>query len=309
MFEQLGLIGCGLMGGSFALALKRAGLVRRVVGYSKSPLTLSRARALGVIDVEAPSALLAVSGADLVLLALPVAATEDTFKAVRHLLGAQALLMDVGSTKADVVAAARRTLGAHLPQFVPAHPIAGKEVAGIEHADADLYRGCQVILTPLPETAPQQSARAQQLWQALGAQVRLMDAQDHDAAYAAVSHLPHLLAFAAVNALGQQRAGRQWLELAGPGFRDFSRIAASDPVIWRDILQANAAEVLAQSRQFRAALDALEAAMQHSDGSALQKLIAHASALRSQWQPASGTTAPDSIFAPCTKPPSSTCPP
>ena len=304
MFEQLGLIGCGLMGGSFALALKRAGLVRRVVGYSKSPLTLARARALGAIDVEAPSALLAVSGADLVLVAVPVAACADTFKAIRHLLAPQALLLDVGSTKADVVAAARQHLGAHLPQFVPAHPIAGKESAGIEHADAELYRGCQVILTPLPETDPEQTMRAQRLWGALGAQVRQMEPQAHDAAYAAVSHLPHLLAFAALNALLAQPQGPQWLGLAGPGFRDFSRIAASDPTVWGDILLANRTEVQAQLQHFRAALDALETAMQQRDTAALQALIGRASQGRShhaqQWLAgaAAGAAAPPAAAAP-----------
>ncbi len=141
MFEQLGLIGCGLMGGSFALAMKKAGLVKRVVGYSKSPSTTDKARQMGVIDVEAPSALLAVSGADIVLLAVPVAATEATFKAIRHLVTPKTLVMDVGSTKRDVVEAARRSLGQQLGSFVPAHPIAGKESAGVEHADADLYFG------------------------------------------------------------------------------------------------------------------------------------------------------------------------
>src|SRR5215218_5400219 len=152
MFEQLGLIGCGLMGGSFALALKRAKLVKRVVGYSKSPSTTERAKQLGVIDVAAPSALLAVSGADLVLVAVPVSASEATFKAIRHLITPNMLIMDVGSTKLDVVEAARRVLGAHLGSFVPAHPIAGKEVSGVEHADAELYLGKQVILTPIERT-------------------------------------------------------------------------------------------------------------------------------------------------------------
>ena len=147
MFEQLGLIGCGLMGGSFALALKRAGLVKRIVGYSKSPSTTERARQMGVIDVEAPSALLAVSGADIVLLAIPVSATEATFKAIRHLVGPNTLIMDVGSTKRDVVDAARRVLRNDVGSFVPCHPITGKEVSGVEHADADLYVGRQVILT------------------------------------------------------------------------------------------------------------------------------------------------------------------
>ncbi|NIC40310.1 prephenate dehydrogenase/arogenate dehydrogenase family protein [Aquabacterium sp. A08] len=283
MFEQLGLIGCGLMGGSFALALKRAGLVKRVVGYSKSPSTLQRARERGVIDVEAPSALLAVSGADLVLVAVPVAATEDTFKAIRHLIGPHTLVMDVGSTKGDVVAAARRALKDHLPGFVPAHPIAGKETAGVEHADAALYRGCQVVLTPLPETDPAQLRQATAVWTALGARVREMSPQDHDAAYATVSHLPHLLAFAAMNAIQAQPEAARFLALAGPGFRDFTRIAASDPSVWRDILLANQAEVLAQSQHFRAALDALEATMREPDPLALQRLIRQASEARSRW--------------------------
>ena len=284
MFEQLGLIGCGLMGGSFALALKQAGLVKRVAGYSKSPSTMQRAREMGVIDVEAPSALLAVSGADIVLLAVPVAATEDTFKAMRHLVGPQTLVMDVGSTKTDVVAAARRALKEQLTGFVPAHPIAGKERAGVDHAEASLYRGRQVILTPLPETATEQVEKARKVWTALGSQVRLMSPEAHDAAYATVSHLPHLLAFAAMNAIEGQAQAREFLELAGPGFRDFTRIAASDPSIWRDILIANQAEVLRQSEHFRAALDALEATMRSGNTEALRSLIQRASDARAQWQ-------------------------
>ena len=283
-FEQLGVIGCGLMGGSFALAMKQAGLIQRVVGYSKSPSTLRRARELGVIDVEAPSALLAVSGADLVLIAVPVSATEDTFKAIRHLVRPDALVMDVGSTKGDVVAAARRSLKDQLATFVPAHPIAGKESAGVEHADARLYRGCQVILTPMAESGPAQVQQARAVWQALGAHVRDMTADAHDAAYAAVSHLPHLLAFAAMNAIGQQATAQEFLSLAGPGFRDFTRIAASDPNVWRDILLSNRAEVLAQAAHFRAALSVLEQAIEQQDATALHTLIRHASDARGQWQ-------------------------
>lgn len=174
MFEQLGLIGCGLMGGSFALALKRAGLVKRVVGYSKSPSTTERARQMGVIDVEAPSALLAVSGADLVLLAVPVAATEATFKAIRHLVRSDVLIMDVGSTKRDVIDAARRVLRDQVGVFVPAHPIAGKELSGVEHADPDLYMGRQVILTPIERTLTAQLDKAQKVWSALGCHVKMM---------------------------------------------------------------------------------------------------------------------------------------
>lgn len=285
MFEQLGLIGCGLMGGSFALALKKAGLVKRVVGYSKSPSTTEKARQLGVIDVEAPSALLAVSGADLVLLAVPVAATEASFKAMKHLLNAKTLLMDVGSTKRDVVEAARRTLGNHLGTFVPAHPIAGKELAGIEHADANLYTGKQVILTPIERTLTAQLRQAEAVWQALGCRVRQMSPQAHDSAYAMVSHLPHLLAFAYMNGiLGQGHANDQ-LSLAGPGFRDFSRIAASDPKVWRDIFSANKDELLVQSRHFREALLALEQAVANGQLDALTDLIAQANRARSGWTP------------------------
>jgi len=283
MFEQLGLIGCGLMGGSFALALKQAGLVQQVVGYSKSPSTLQRARERGVIDVEAPSALLAVSGADIVLLAVPVSATEDSFKAIRHLVSDRALVMDVGSTKSDVVAAARRSFKERLSGFVPAHPIAGKETAGVDHADAQLYQGCQVVLTPVECTDPAQVERAAQVWTALGARVRQMDPDAHDAAYATVSHLPHLLAFAAINALQAQAEASTFLSLAGPGFRDFTRIAASDPNVWRDILLANQGQVLAQAQHFREALDALEKAMRDNDAQALHKLIRQASEVRSAW--------------------------
>ena len=195
MFNQLGLIGCGLMGGSFALALKRAGLVKRVVGYSKSPSTTERAKKLGVIDVAAESALLAVSGSDIVLIAIPVSAIEATFKAIRHLVEPGVLFMDVGSTKRDVVDAARRVLKERVPCFVPAHPIAGKEVAGVAHADAALYSGRQVILTPLASTNPDLVQKATDVWSAVGAQVLKMTPENHDAAFAAVSHLPHLLAF------------------------------------------------------------------------------------------------------------------
>ncbi|MBV8620780.1 MAG: prephenate dehydrogenase/arogenate dehydrogenase family protein [Curvibacter sp.] len=284
MFEQLGLIGCGLMGGSFALALKQAGLVKRVVGYSKSPSTTERARQMGVIDLAAPSALLAVAGADIVLVAVPVAATEATLKAIKHLVNPQMLVMDVGSTKADVVAAARSALRDQIGSFVPAHPITGKEVAGVEHADAELYRGKQVILTPLERTLTAQLQKAAAVWSALGSQVIHMSPESHDAAFAAVSHLPHLLAFALINSLADQPNGDDYLGLGGPGFRDFTRIAASDPKVWRDILLSNRKELLAQSRHFRAALDAFEALIDGEQGEALESLISRASQVRAQWR-------------------------
>ena len=284
MFEQLGLIGCGLMGGSFALALKKARLVKRIVGYSKSPSTTERARQMGVIDVEAPSALLAVSGADIVLLAVPVSATEATFKAIRHLVGPNTLVMDVGSTKRDVVDAARRVLRDNLGAFVPCHPITGKEVSGVEHADADLYTGKQVIITPIERTFTVQLQKAVDVWTAIGCHVTKMSPQSHDAAYAAVSHLPHLIAFALINGITGQDHGKEYMSLAGPGFRDFSRIAASDPHMWRDILIANREELLAQSHIFQQNLRALEQLIVTSNADGLEAMIEKASETRANWR-------------------------
>ena len=284
MFEQLGLIGCGLMGGSFALAMKRAGLVKRIVGYRKSPSTTDRARQLGVIDIEAPSALLAVSGADIVLIAVPVAATEATFKAIKHLVTPQMLIMDVGSTKRDVIDAARRALREQVGSFVPAHPIAGREVAGVEYADADLYAGKQVILTPIERTLTVQLQKAVDVWSALGCRVVKMSPEAHDAAFAAVSHLPHLLSFALMNAISGQTHGKDYLSLAGPGFRDFTRIAAGDPKVWRDIMLSNREELLAQSKIFQRHLQALELMISSANGDALEGLIEQASQTRANWR-------------------------
>jgi len=284
MFEQLGLIGCGLMGGSFALALRRAGLVKRVVGYSKSPSTTERARQMGVIDVAAPSALLAVSGADIVLIAVPVAATEATFKAIKHLVTPQMLIMDVGSTKRDVIDAARRALREQIGSFIPAHPIAGREVSGVEHADADLYSGKQVILTPIERTLTVQLQKAVDVWTALGCRVVQMSPEAHDAAFAAVSHLPHLISFALMNAIVGQPQGKDYLSLAGPGFRDFTRIAASDAKVWRDIMLSNREELLAQSKIFQRNLQALELMISSGNGEALEGLIEQASLARAHWR-------------------------
>ena len=283
MFEQLGLIGCGLMGGSFALALKRAGLVKRVVGYSKSPSTTERARQMGVIDVEAPSALLAVSGADIVLIAVPVASTEATFKAIKHLVTPSMLIMDVGSTKRDVIDAARRALREQVDCFVPAHPIAGKELAGVENADADLYMGRQVVLTPIERTNRAHLQKAVDVWSALGCRVVTMTPESHDAAFAAVSHLPHLIAFALMNAISGQPLGKDFLSLAGPGFRDFTRIAAAEPTLWRDVMLSNREELLNQSRMFQRNLQSLELMISSGNGEALLEQIENASATRANW--------------------------
>lgn len=283
-FQRLALIGCGLMGGSFALALRRAELVEHVAGFSPSEGTRHKACKLGVIDTACASAAEAVQGADLVLVAVPVRATETTLRAIDPVLTPNALVMDVGSTKGDVVAAARAGLQRSLANFVPAHPIAGKEVAGVEHADAQLYADRQVILTPLPENPSERVLLAHQVWQALGSRVLELSPQAHDASFAAVSHMPHLAAFALVNAVARQPQGAQHLSLAGPGFRDFSRIAASDPSIWRDILLANRNEVLHQSALMREVLHEFELAMKTGDAERLQSLITEASRTRSRWR-------------------------
>jgi len=282
-FQRLALIGCGLMGGSFALAARQAGLVQTIVGFSASEKTRQRARELRVIDQACASVAEAVHGADLVLLAVPVGAMRESFAAMVPALSVQTLLMDVGSTKGDVIAAAVATLGDKLGCFVPAHPIAGKEVAGIDHADAKLYQDRRTILTPLSSNSIRQTKLAHDVWSALGSQVSTLTPEAHDATFAAVSHLPHLLAFAAINALTSQPDGADFLDMAGPGFRDFSRIAASDPAVWRDILSANRTEVLTQLAHFRASLAQFEAAMQQGDTTGLQQLIQQASDVRSGW--------------------------
>lgn len=284
MYKQLGLIGCGLMGGSFALALKQAGLVERVVGYSKSPESTQRALQLGVIDQAAGTAALAVTGSDIVLIAVPVAATDATFKAIRALVHTDVLFMDVGSTKRDVVDAARRVLKERVGALVPAHPIAGKELAGVQHADALLYKDRQVILTPIDQTLPALVEKAREVWTALGARVRIMTPEAHDAAFAAVSHFPHLLAFAYFTGILQQKESEDFLSLAGPGFRDFTRIAASDPAVWRDILITNREEVLKQSERFRGALGVLEQVLRNCEGESLEALVQGVSQARSQWR-------------------------
>jgi prephenate dehydrogenase len=197
----------------------------------------------------------------------------------------------VGSTKRDVVDAARSALGARSGSFVPAHPITGKEVSGAENATADLYSGKQVILTPTASTLVVQLAKAEALWTALGCSVRQMSPDAHDAAFAAVSHLPHLLAFALISSISSQAQGRDFLSLAGPGFRDFTRIAASDPVMWRDILMANRQELLAQTEMFKRTLASLEGMISSGNADALEGVLKLASQSRGRWHMTTHKTA------------------
>jgi len=283
-YKQLGLVGCGLMGASFALALQDKGLVQRVVGFSPSEGTRQKALQRGVIHQAVNSAAEAVQGADLVLLAVPVSHTADCLRDIAPHLQPGCLLMDVGSTKTDVVAAARAALGSHIGSFLPAHPIAGKAQAGVDHAEGALYQDRALILTPLPSNTASQIEQATALWQAIGSRVHLMTPEAHDQTFAAVSHVPHLLAFAQINGLLRQPEGEAFLKLAGPGFRDFSRIAAGDPTIWRDILSANRQEVLAQLSHFQVALSELEKSIQNNELEDLQRLVSQASQARSAWQ-------------------------
>ncbi|MDH5857887.1 prephenate dehydrogenase/arogenate dehydrogenase family protein [Lampropedia aestuarii] len=283
-YNQMGLIGCGLMGGSLALALKQARVVKSVVGYSKSPSTTARAKAKGVIDLEAKSAMQACAGSDLIVVAVPVSATGATFKSIRQFVQSNVLTLDVGSTKQDVVRNAEKFLGWNAQYFVPAHPITGKEVSGVDHAEAGLYRGSNVVLTPTPATDLDKVQDAQALWAAVGARVHVMSPSEHDAIMAGVSHLPHLVAFAFMNGLLSQSDYSAMVKLAGPGFRDFTRIAAGDPVLWRDVMLANRTEVMGQLRQLVLSMQAFQKALHDQDGDALEQLIKKASKARNEWR-------------------------
>jgi len=283
-FEKVALIGCGLMGGSFALAARRAGWAPHIVGYSASAASRQKALSMGVIDLAVDSIAQAVTDADLVLLAVPVKATESCFKAIAPALNSNALLMDVGSTKSDIVAAAINTLGEKLPCFVPVHPIAGKEVAGVEHSDADLYKDRALIVTPMTSSGVKQVQIAKQIWKSLGSFITELTPVAHDAAFAAVSHLPHVLSYAIIRGIFQQHNGSDLMALGGPGFRDFSRIAASDPVVWRDILTTNRDQVLLQIKHFKEAFNDFEQAIQTNDPQALEDMIRQASDLRFNWR-------------------------
>ena len=284
-FKKLALIGCGLIGGSFALALKRAQAIERVSGFSASLSSREKALSLQVIDESANSIQEAVQGADLVLVAVPVNAIEACLSNIRESLNDEALVMDVGSTKHQITLAAQRALKERLHCFVPAHPIAGKERHGVAHAEATLFDHHKTILTPTPQSDAHLVALAKQVWQTIGSTVSIMSPEEHDQALAAISHLPHLIAFAAVNAIAQQDQRDLFLSLAGPGFRDFSRIAASAPSVWVDIFLSNPNEVLDQLSMFKKAIANFEQALRSKDPQTIENLIESASTVRKDWTP------------------------
>jgi prephenate dehydrogenase len=280
---KLALIGVGMIGGSLAAAWRAAGEVSAVIGFDIDPRALDAALARGIIDGCAGSAADAVESADLVLVATPVGAMRQAFAAIAGPLPARAIVTDVGSTKGSVIADARAALGDAFSRFVPAHPIAGKEMPGVEHAEAGLFRGRRVVITPAAETDSSAAATIERLFAAAGARTERMDAAEHDRIFAAVSHLPHLLSYALVAAIGAGPEGSRSLGYGGAGFRDFTRIAASSPVMWRDICVANRQALGQQLRRYREMLDRLQRAVDDGDAASLQQVFEQASALRRQW--------------------------
>jgi len=283
LFERVAIIGVGLIGGSFALALKSAGACGSIVGVGRNPDNLARARALGVIDEQASDAAQAAQDADLVLLAAPVAQTPAILAALAPRLAGHTLLTDAGSTKRDAVAAARSALGARAAQFVPGHPIAGAEASGVGAARVDLFRGKRVILTPLEDNPAEGVARVEAAWQACGAQVSRLTPEVHDAVFAAVSHLPHLLAYALVHAIAARKDRDLLFDNAGAGFRDFTRIASSHPEMWRDICLTNRDDLLAECLRYQDTIDVLRGLLERGDGAALERIFAGARDARDAW--------------------------
>lgn len=278
---KLAVIGVGLIGGSFALALKQAKAVSHVVGVGRDPANLKLALERGAIDSIAPDPAAAARGADLILIATPVAQFPKILGAIASSLDAKTAVTDGGSTKRDVVAAARKALGKKISQFVPGHPIAGAEKSGVGAASPDLFRGKRVVLTPLEENPKALVARVGEAWEACGAQITRMHPEEHDAVLAAVSHLPHLLAFALVHEVASRENSAQLFSFAAGGFRDFTRIASSHPEMWRDICIANRDRLLGEVSRFATKLEQVRKLLDNPAD--LEKLFASARDARNKW--------------------------
>lgn len=283
VMSKVVIFGVGLIGGSFARSLKKAGAVRTVVGMGRSQASLQRAQELGIIDVIGGDLQEALAGADLVLLAAPVAQTEPILAAIAPHLQPGTVVTDAGSTKSDVVAAARRALAGKVAQFVPGHPIAGRETNGPEAAIDDLYVGKKVVLTALAENAAADVERVAAAWRACDAIIHRLSPQEHDKVFAAVSHLPHLLAYALVDDIARKPHADLLFQYAASGFRDFTRIAGSSPEMWRDISLANQAALLTELDAYMAQLTALRAQLAAGDGAGLEHVYGNAQRARHQW--------------------------
>ena len=282
-FQKIAIFGVGLIGGSFALALKQAGAVAHIVGAGRSQASLQTALELGIIDSIADSPEQAVRDADLVLIAAPVAQTEAILASIAPFLAPTTIVTDAGSTKSDVVAAARVALGERIGQFVPAHPIAGRELNGPQAALSDLYRGKKAVITALAENRPDHVARVAAAWQHCGAIIHYLDPATHDTVFAAVSHLPHLLAYALVDDIAKKQHADTLFQYAASGFRDFTRIAGSSPEMWRDISLANRTALLAELDSYMSNLQALRGHLLQADGAAIHAVYANAQSARHNW--------------------------
>jgi prephenate dehydrogenase len=283
LFQRVAVVGVGLIGGSFALALKEAKACGHVVGVGRSPANLKLALSRGAIDSISTDPAVAAEGADLVLVASPVGQFEKIFRAVAASLKPDAVLTDAGSTKRDVVAAARKALKKKIGQFVPAHPIAGAEKSGAGAANAELFRGRRVVITPLKENAPAAVDKVNRAWSTCGARTSQMSPEQHDAVFAAVSHLPHLLAYALVHEVNGRKNAAELFSFAAGGFRDFTRIASSHPEMWRDICLANADKLGAELASYSKKLAAVKKLLSRGDAKALEKLFNEARDARDGW--------------------------
>ena len=283
MFNKVLIVGAGLIGGSFALALKAAGKAAHVTGLGRTPEAMVRALELGIVDEVAASPAEAMRGADLVLIAAPVAQTGRILASLLPYLEEGTIITDAGSTKSDVAAAAYEALGPRVNQFVPGHPIAGRESNGPDAAIADLYAGKKVVLTALPENAPADVDKVAAAWQACGALIFRLTPEQHDTVFASVSHLPHLLAFALVDDVAHKDHSALLFQFAASGFRDFTRIAASSPEMWRDISLANQNALLGELDDYLAQLTRMRAMLAARDGAGLEAVYANARRARRQW--------------------------
>lgn len=283
MLERLCVVGVGLIGGSVALAARARGLAREILGVDPSPRARRRAQALGVVDVGFESAQAAARHADGVVIAVPVGQMQAVFEALAPVWSERAFYTDAGSTKASVVEAAKAVFGRVPGNFVPAHPIAGRELSGVEAAAADLLQGRRVILTPLPDTDARVLEQVRAFWQGLGGEIHLMDPAHHDRVLAATSHLPHVVAYALTHLLGRKDEQDEIFRYAAGGFKDFTRIASSDPEMWADICLANAAEILDWVQQFERELAALRGSIARAERQALRDYFGAARAARQRF--------------------------
>ncbi len=282
LIDTLAIVGVGLIGGSFAAALKRAGVVKRVIGTGRRPENLQKAIELGLIE-QAVTLPEAARVSDMIFLATPVGAFESILTVMRPTLNPAAVVTDGGSTKQDVIAAARAALGDRAPQFVPAHPMAGSHETGPAAARADLYQGRRVILTPLPDNRPQDVALVESLWRACGARTLKLAPAEHDSAMACISHIPHWFASLYMHYVATGPQPELRMDIAAGGFRDFTRIAQSSPEMWRDIFIANREPMLQEIATLRAQLDRAEQALRDGDAQWLERMLDEASKARQGW--------------------------